>query len=58
MAGQAGVEEITGTIIVNRDCTATGNINVLVTGQLQRTAVLALVCDTNVNHAGVGFFNR
>ena len=50
VAGQAGVEEITGTVTVNQDCTTTANINVLVNGELKRTAVLALVYDTNINH--------
>jgi hypothetical protein len=36
---------------VNKDCTATATINVLVNGQLQRTAVLAVVYDNNVNQA-------
>jgi hypothetical protein len=40
---------------VNRDCTATATINVLVAGVLQRTAVLALVYDTNTNHARMIF---
>jgi hypothetical protein len=51
VAGNSGVEDISGTISVNKDCTATATINVLVNGQLQRTAVLAVVYDNNVNHA-------
>jgi len=50
VAGASGVEDISGTIDVNRNCTATGTINVLVGGQLQRTAVIALVYDKNGNH--------
>jgi hypothetical protein len=51
VAGNSGVEDISGTISVNKDCTATATINVLVNGQLQRTAVLAVVYDNNVNQA-------
>jgi len=50
VAGQAAVEEIAGTISVNSDCSASGTINVFVNGQLQRTAVLALVYDTQRKH--------
>jgi len=55
VAGTAGAEEIQGTISVNADCTGTGTINVIVNGQLQRTAVLALVYDSNTNHARMIF---
>jgi len=41
--------------VVNTDCTATGTIDVLVNGQLQRTAVLALVYDSNGNHVRMIF---
>jgi hypothetical protein len=51
VAGNSGVEEISGTVSVNSDCTATATIEVLVDGQLQRTAVLAAVYDNNRNHA-------
>jgi len=51
VAGNSGVEEISGTVSVNSDCTATATIDVLVDGQLQRTAVLAAVYDNNRNHA-------
>jgi hypothetical protein len=51
VAGSSGVEDISGTISVNRDCTATATISVYVNGQLQRTAVLAVVFDTHMNHA-------
>jgi hypothetical protein len=50
VAGSSGVEDISGTISVNKDCTATATINVLVNGQLQRTATLALAYDSNGNH--------
>lgn len=51
VAGTSGAEDIAGTLSVNRDCTATATINVYVNGQLQRTAVLAVVFDKNMNHA-------
>jgi hypothetical protein len=51
VAGNSGVEDISGTISVNKDCTATATINVFVNGQLQRTAVLAVAYDNNMNHA-------
>ena len=51
VAGSSGVEYIAGTFSVNKDCTGTATINVLVNGQLQRTAVLALTFDNNMNHA-------
>jgi hypothetical protein len=50
VAGQSGLEDIAGTVSVNSDCTASGTIEVLVNGQLQRTAGLALVYDSNGNH--------
>ena len=46
----AAAEDISGTFTVNRDCTVTGTINVLVNGELQRTAVIGGVYDTNLNH--------
>ena len=55
VAGSSGIEDITGNVTVNRDCTATATINVLVDGVLQRTAVLALVYDNNKNHARMIF---
>lgn len=55
VAGNSGVEDITGTVAVNSDCTATATINVLVNGQLQRTATLALVYDSNGNHVRMIF---
>ena len=45
------MEDISGTISVNSDCTATATINVLVDGQLQRTGVLTGIYDNNRNHA-------
>ena len=55
VAGSSGVEDISGTVTVNSDCTATANIDVLVNGQLQRSAVLAVVYDSNGNHARMIF---
>jgi hypothetical protein len=55
VAGNSGVEDITGNVTVNTDCTATATINVLVNGQLQRSAVLALVYDNNGNHVRMIF---
>ena len=51
VAGSSGAEDIAGTLSVNRDCTATATISAYVNGQLQRTAVLAVVFDKNMNHA-------
>lgn len=50
VAGVSGLEDISGKATVNSDCTATATINVLVNGQLQRTAELALIYDLNQNH--------
>jgi hypothetical protein len=55
VAGQSGVEDISGTISVNGDCTASLTINVLVNGQLLRTAGLAAVFDSSGNHVRVIF---
>ncbi|PYX12141.1 MAG: hypothetical protein DMG85_03335 [Acidobacteria bacterium] len=55
VAGNSGLEDITGNVAVNRDCTATATINVIVNGQLQRTAAIALVYDSNKNHARMIF---
>ena len=55
VAGNSAVEETSGLVIVNADCTATATINVLVNGQLQRTAQLAVVYDENRNHARMIF---
>jgi hypothetical protein len=51
VAGVSGVEDISGTVSVNRDCSATGTIDVSVNGQVTRTALLALVYDNNQNQA-------
>ena len=51
VGGNSGVEDISGTASVNKDCTGTATIDVLVNGQVQRTAVLAVVYDNNMNHA-------
>jgi hypothetical protein len=51
VAGSSGEEDIAGTVTVNVDCTATATIGVYVNGQLQRTTVLAVVYDNNMNHA-------
>jgi hypothetical protein len=55
VAGSSGLEDITGSVTVNRDGTATATINVVVNGQVQRTAALALVYDSNRNHARMIF---
>ena len=51
VGGSSGVEDVSGTFHVNNDCTGTATIDVLVNGQVQRTAVLALAYDSNMNHA-------
>ena len=51
VAGSSGEEDIAGTFTINADCTGIATINVFVNGQLQRTAVLAVVYDDNMNHA-------
>ena len=50
VAGSPGVEDISGTVTVNKDCTATATVNVFVNGQLQRTTTLALDYDTDGKH--------
>jgi len=55
VAGSPGVEDISGTVSVNKDCTASATIDVLVSGQLQRTTTLALVYDSNKNHVRMIF---
>ena len=57
VAGNPGVEDISGNLTVDKDCTASGTINVLVGGQLQRTAAIALVYDNNGNHARAIFMS-
>jgi len=51
VAGSSGVDDISGTVSVNKDCTGTATISVFVNGELQRTAVLAVAFDSNMNHA-------
>jgi hypothetical protein len=51
VGGSSAAEDISGTVTVNADCTAAATINVLVNGELQRTAVIAAAYDTNLNHA-------
>ena len=55
VAGISGVEDVSGTVSVNKDCTATATVNVSVNGQLQRTTTLALVYDQNGNHVRMIF---
>jgi hypothetical protein len=55
VAGRPGVEDISGTVSVNKDCTASATIDVFVNGQLQRTTTLALVYDSNQNHVRMIF---
>jgi hypothetical protein len=51
VAGQSGLEDISGTVSVNNDCTASATIEVRANGQLLRTAGLALVFDSSGNHS-------
>ena len=55
LAGQTEQEDTSGTATVNSDCTGTANINVLVDGQIVRSAVLNIVYDENQNHARLIF---
>lgn len=55
LAGDAAAEDISGTISLNKDCTGTATINVYVDGQLQRTAVIALVYDGDQSHVRMIF---
>jgi hypothetical protein len=55
LAGQTEQEDTSGTATVNADCTGTANINVLVNGQIIRSAVLNIVYDENQNHARLIF---
>jgi hypothetical protein len=55
VAGIPGVEDVSGALSVNKDCTATATVNVSVNGQLQRTTTLALVYDRNGNHVRMIF---
>ena len=51
VAGASGVEDISGAVSVNGDCSAMATIEVLVNGQVVRTALLALVYDNNQKNA-------
>jgi len=51
VAGNPGVEDISAKASLNKDCTGTATVDVLVNGQVQRSAVLAVVYDNNMNHA-------
>ena len=51
VAGNSGVEDISGKASLNKDCTGTATVEVLVNGQVQRTAILAVVYDNNMNQA-------
>ena len=55
VAGSPGVEDVSGSVSVNKDCTATATIDVRVNGQLQRTTVLALAYDNDANHVRMIF---
>jgi hypothetical protein len=55
VAGQSGVEDIAGTVSVNKDCTAAATIDVFVNGVKQRTAEFALVYDNNGKHVRMIF---
>ena len=55
VAGIPGVEDVSGTVSVNKNCTATATVNVSVNGQLQRTTTLALVYDSDGNHVRMIF---
>jgi hypothetical protein len=47
LAGVIAQETITGTVIVNLDCTATATVNVFQSGTLVRTSTLDAVYDSN-----------
>ena len=55
VAGSAALEDIAGSIAVNKDCTGSASISVYVGGVLQRTAVLALAYDNDLNHSRLIF---
>jgi hypothetical protein len=55
LAGQAELEDISGTYTVNNDCTGSMTINVSLNGQLLRTAGVNVAWDSNVNHARMIF---
>ena len=49
------MEEDLGNVTVNKDCTGTAISRCSWNGQLQRTAVLALIYDSDGNHARMIF---
>jgi hypothetical protein len=51
VAGNSGVEDISGKTSLSKDCTGIATVDVLVNGQVQRTAVLAVIYDNNMNQA-------
>jgi len=51
VAGVSGVEDISGSVSLNGDCSATATIDVSSNGQVTRSAVLALVYDDNQKKA-------
>src|SRR5215831_9484632 len=55
VAGQSGLEDISGKVSVNPNCTASATIEVFVGGVLQRTTTLALVYDSNGSHVRMIF---
>jgi len=55
VAGSSGLEDISGKVSVNPDCTASATIEVFVGGVLHRTTTLALVYDSNGNHVRMIF---
>ena len=55
LAGATEVEDISGGLTVNKDCTGSGTINVLLNGQLLRTATLNAAFDSDGNHARLIF---
>ncbi|HTR66255.1 MAG TPA: hypothetical protein VMH85_10810 [Terriglobales bacterium] len=50
VGGQTAVETISGTSVINPDCTSRVDVNVYLNGVFQRSAVLALVYDKNQKH--------
>jgi len=55
LAGATEVEDISGSLTVNQDCTGSGTINVLLSGELLRTATLNVAFDSDGNHARLIF---
>jgi hypothetical protein len=50
LAGGTEQENISGTVTVSPDCTGTATVQVFLNGQLQRTSVLAVAYDSDLNH--------